>query len=236
MNDWISHTAYKILTAYNGWDSDFVWGISNSNIKSSSIFHESSGINDGILPTWRSGNGIWVGVDWFCTHQAGRNLSLDVINFGSRLLPLPYLTNLREWLALIQLPLLIKLGSWYVYSICSDTIAFESKYMAQCLVGIFPIEVLSLFYAARMEAPPHPLPINHNFIFNEREDSYLCQRWRTPFFIIVNIHVRMAVSQDQLYLWRYWSYGNKKHRFQKTTSNSWNTRSSITPECRLTWS
>ena len=96
MNDGISHTAYKIWTTYSGLDSEFVWGIRNSNIKCSSIYHGSSDINDRILPTRRSGNAVWVGVDWFYTHQAGRNLSLAVINFGSKLLPFPFLINLGE--------------------------------------------------------------------------------------------------------------------------------------------
>ena len=96
MNDGISHTAYKIWTTYSGLDSEFVWGIRNSNIKFISNYHGGSGINDGILPTGRSGNAVWVGVDWFCTHQDGRNLSLAVINFGSKLLPLPFLINLGE--------------------------------------------------------------------------------------------------------------------------------------------
>ena len=96
MNDGISRTANKIWTAYSGWDSEFVWGISNSKIKCSSIYHGSSGIHYRILPTKRIINAVWVGVDWFCTHQYGRNLSLDVINFGSKLLPLPFLINIGE--------------------------------------------------------------------------------------------------------------------------------------------
>ena len=251
------------------------------------------------MSTRRSGNSVWVDVDWFLTHQSGRNLSLAVINFGSKLLPLLFLIIIGESIALMQLSVLIQLGLWYISSTFSDTTAFESKYMDQCLGGISPIQVLSLFYAAMIEAPTHPLPINKNFVFDEKAQPYVCQRWQRPFFIIVNRHGWMAVSkyhmylwrywsycnkklrfrnitssslkrdvvlhlnavwrgvradrkllmvnegkedgwravsQDQLYLRRYWSYGNRKCRFWKITSSSWKMQCSVTPECRLAWS
>ena len=61
----IQHTKSGLL--YSCWDSEFIWVISNSKIKYSSIYHGSSGINDGIMPTRSSGNAVWVGVDWFCS-------------------------------------------------------------------------------------------------------------------------------------------------------------------------
>ena len=111
MNDGISHKAYKTCNANSGWDSEFVWGISNSNIKCSSIYHGISSINECILPIRRSVNNAWFVIYWFYTNQAGRNLSLDSIDFSSKLLRLPFLIIIGELHALMQMLVLIQLGS-----------------------------------------------------------------------------------------------------------------------------
>ena len=168
MNDGISHKSYKIWTAYCGWDSEFVWVISNSNIKCSSIYHGSSGINVRILPTRRSGNDVWVGVDWFCNHKVGCNLSLSVINFGSKLLPLPFESILEN-----------------------DLRSYSCRYWSRLARDMFTVHAVILYYLIPSTQPNDLV----EFFPLKFSPSFMHPGWRHPHTLFPSTRTSFSMKE-----------------------------------------